>query len=343
MPNYKAILYTAHPKSHFHFGMAVQDNLTALNQTDLIQRSDSMYGALVSTFALVDQSKSTTFANGFDEHIRISSLYYCFRNKRSKDTIYFLPKPTCWDGYSVDNKKLLKRTQFISKGIWESCRNPMEMLDSKKVKYLDKFACLKDELDEIEWKDEKLPEIVNMVTLPKVHIREEVNRIYYASFVELGDNGPNFEVCLYFLYEVNGADEQLQSNFKTAVQLLTFTGIGGERSSGNGQFLGFEETTVELSVGEGNAFVTSSITIPSEKEQFEDFLAYKVLYRGGRRLGESTGDSSYLKAVPSIEEGALVAKPMTGMVADIGYEGENSYRRFGKCFSLPINTDYVSV
>jgi CRISPR type III-A-associated RAMP protein Csm4 len=335
----KAIRIPLQPHSHFHFGEFKFDSNVALSQTSRFAHSDTLFSALVSVYASAI-GNADRFVNDFKEgNLKISSLFYYL--KKGEDVVYLLPKPMFLDIFSLrdGHHKLRNKISFVSKGVWEQGFLSSDWLHSPDYQFIQHREILfsSTEYQQLGLKEEDW--IFSMVDLPKNPIRkgEDKESIYYQANVEISSL-KEIEIGFYFLYEATS--ESLEKELQRAINLLAFTGIGGEKSN-TGRTLLLPEgmgEQFELNISEDpglkSGFTNISLLNPVDQTELDNIKYAQTILRGG---GEYTGIKP-LKVVRMIKEGALLTEEnISGKLVEIGLDTEDHpVLRNGKAFNLPL-------
>ena len=342
----KAKLLKLKPSSRFHFGRPMTDSDTSLTETDEFVHSDVLFSALIHNLSTVKSKEEVDqFILGFENgDIKISSGFYCIEDKKTTDTekqyVFFLPRPVhsvnAVDINEYDKIKQVKRIKFID----------IALLDKKSRDWTlnSTFAIDPSSLATLGGNEEDLS-LYHKGIATHVGIRnksEEITintggpfRVSYISISDLSEHG--LLVHFYFLYEV--LDSKYESDFELAVELLSYNGIGGERSSGYGKIDAIE-TIYSLpkrffDQQHAGVQMTLSKVVP-KKEEMELLTYYTHSIRGGRETTKGT-----LKSVEMLNEGAVVQKGITGHLVDISIEENRSYLRNGKAFCIGLSNNLV--
>ncbi len=347
----KAVILKCQPGFQFHFGEYAPDTDTALNKSGLFMRSDTLFSALVRTYD--DIFKNTDdFVKQFENgNILISSVYFCI--DKGDELIWFLPKPVSYDLIKTDNHKSLSKINFISKKLWETIVNREELIQSPDIRILqEKFAIHKDELSALSDKQISKIRLYLNQTTPKVlvHSPTKEDNLYQLDRIEIADNDIEvnkvkypLNIHYYFLYKGNETfEKEFGKNFRTVIEILVKSGIGGERSTiGNLDGADIIENW-QIKDYLGNYFASTSLLLP-EAEDIPDIVNYKTIFRGGRRTGDNTGGYSILKTVRLMSEGAILSKDVQGKVIDISPDSStNVYKRNGKSLNLSIPESWIN-
>jgi CRISPR type III-A-associated RAMP protein Csm4 len=235
--------------------------------------------------------------------------------------------------------KLRNKISFVSKGVWEQGFLSSDWLHSPDYQFIQHREILfsSTEYQQLGLKEEDW--IFSMVDLPKNPIRkgEDKESIYYQANVEISSL-KEIEIGFYFLYEATS--ESLEKELQRAINLLAFTGIGGEKSN-TGRTLLLPEgmgEQFELNISEDpglkSGFTNISLLNPVDQTELDNIKYAQTILRGG---GEYTGIKP-LKVVRMIKEGALLTEEnISGKLVEIGLDTEDHpVLRNGKAFNLPL-------
>ncbi len=318
------------PYSRFHFGELKMDDNLALSTTGLHAHSDTLFAGLVHAHSALYGSAEDLILHFQRGEIKISSLLYYFQ--RDEEVIYFLPKPVFLDidgAKSQDGKhKLRNKVKFISHGVWES-ENGLDInqwaVPNSNYRIIDEvFVVTVEECEKIGMNENM--QIVDVLVSPKSPQRAHADHLgpFYQADVLIGDNG-QFDVGWYFAYAVTaGKDEaghiisedEIEGKLKTAVNVMAYTGIGGERYNTGRTITAnpeFGEMQVEISQS-ANQFMNLSLLCPT-KDDFEKVKYYTSTLRGGRRI-----PGGQAKVIRMISEGALCTGEVKGRMVDLGQD-----------------------
>jgi CRISPR type III-A-associated RAMP protein Csm4 len=377
----KIVLLACPPSARFRFGKASLDVNTSLAETDTVLHADTLFGAILSIAASIfTEEQVEDLIHAFESgQAAISSTSYCFQ-KNGGSTIYFLPKPICYNLLAVggnadeerDRRKMINKIKFISKAVFEAGTLPTnwktwkgestdELLDEYAYIISRTFILTKAELDglysESERQSSSKQQIFSDQVRPRIadQVRKPENNFYFQSELRLNPHD-RFATHLYFLLEAEG--EQLEQ-LTTIIALLADTGVGGRVSSGCGRLLNtsIQEEPFELQIDQVDSDYKLNVGLLSPtKEEINRLKHYQLLTRGGRRVaggeenpeaeqievaGEQT--SNILKRVKMLKEGAIVGHEVIGAIPDISPNQDRSFLRYGRAFLLPISTHLLQV
>lgn len=350
-----AIILKTKPYSIFRLGSG------SLNEADDIIHSDTLFSAMVSVHSQVFDD-TIAFIDSFDKgEIKISSAFPMLADAEMENKIFFLPKPELT--YSAgDNAKEEKRIEYISLGSLTHLQNIIKPQSEIKISFTDKnyftvvgssFSATKTELES----SKSIPGFISKLVIPKtkVHSTSQENSFYHETDIQLmpinigeDDNSEILNPHFYFLYELN-CSEEVKNEFFTCLRILADEGIGGQRSTGKGQFEGIIETKVELmSSSKAQKYLLLSLSNPASQDEFDVLEKYEILIRGGGSVSIETEDedqenkpdySDYRKKqVRMIAEGAVMHKDINGRLVDISPNkgADHNYYRNGKSFTIPL-------
>ncbi len=327
--------------------------------------SDTLFSAWVSAYARLfgkdDVEKLLKqFQADVEPLFRLSStfIYQEFNDK----TIYYLPRPLKRPSNYPDNDfdfaKEYKKLNYLPLEVWQRwyqgegwTKSDEEELKAKAKKQESLSRKLKEagtfEYSEA-FKTQKVPKIaVDRIT--------RATNIYHTNFVYFQE-----DAGLYFLVEFS--KPEFENTFLTVLNFLGSEGIGGERSSGAGQFT-VDNSSIELTpewdkavkFDKGNFH--SLISLFWENPLASDLLdkegklkqesSYELLRRGGWVSSSPSGIQRRRKSIQMFEEGSVFPDKPMGKLADVtppkreNFDFENQKNghkvyRSGISLSLPI-------
>jgi CRISPR-associated protein Csm4 len=320
--------------TRFCFGKALGAYTNEVNNaqktTSDYLHSDTLWSALVNAWAFCCPETVESFIDECKNgNFKLSSAFYCV--EYNKKQVFFLPKPVSLNLFSFNEPKKLKKIKFISKGVWESGLLPTDWFNADKCTLLqnESIVALKSEID-------TSINIFTTETNPKNRARDITDTkagFYYETNLFLL-NGENYSVNWYFITE-NHLPENLQNNFKEAMQTLVHFGIGGERTSGCGSITEYQETIFELKIENSKYRSSLSLIAPNENELSETSL-YQMIKRGGRFLERS-------KCLPMIQmllEGAVFDTQIKGRIVTLN---ENPLiLRYGMNLDVILHNNFIN-
>ena len=320
--------------SRFHFGDFRIDTNVGLTSTSVIAHSDTLFSALINCAAAFGDAELLV-KSFIDSETNISSLFYYLN--RGNTIVYFLPKPISLE---IDNKidgkhKKRNKIKFVSLGIWKAGFHQDKWFEEECNDYKiiqDEFVLLNEEYVSLIQNETQKLKVYEITQSPKSPIRKiDEESIYYQTDIVIAGNGNGIETGFYFIYDLN--DNEIELVLKNAVNVLSKSGIGGERNN-MGQSMG-NPVFSEVSFDEIESEHLSSISLisPSNLNEYKMINHYKTILRGGRRL---TSGSTY-QVVRMMLEGAICNNKIKGNLIKIGKDDENNtaYRN-GKAFLIPV-------
>lgn len=336
--------------AQFHFGKLGLDENMSLDDTSDYIHSDTLFSALINEhfFIFGDENKTDAFVKAFENNkIKISSGFYSLAF--AKRQILFFPVPVHFTFLVtkpeiLNNIKQLKKIKFASQCILNEGISPEEWFTGKCVIIQDKFVCKKEEIEDLASLEQlkKLKIFTHhSETKVKVHTTSQEGVLYNQVNIQIAENEiENLKINFFFLFDVL---EEFKNQLEKVIHSLEFSGIGGQRSTGSGQFEKVEISNYEYNVPIENVPMSISLIIP-ENENLDNFEYYDFIERGGRRIGfnpeEGTGFN--LKRVKMIQEGAMLKNNSEkGKITDLKPKGEAGiFLRNGKAFLLPIHKNF---
>lgn len=338
-------------KLHFitpvHFGRGAEEHDTS----DLIYHSDSLKAAIYSVGLRIfsEWEDASLFFNGF----KISSCFPYAGNE------FFLPKPRVQKRVrfsksdSDKSLKKIKKIDFLEKGNferwWNSGTSVFEV-DDLCITPDDRFLC--SSRSTFTRSNGKGTE--SEFSFFKNEVQQ---RVKVPNGGEAGDSKPYYfdrmyfeDACgLYFIIQFQ--NETLRSQVLKALQLLGETGIGTDRSSGNGLFYFEPEKDIspfELKLtSEKNEWVSLGLFLPSVEDHVAiDFSKsqWQLVKRGGYISGSEHEEFRHLRrnTVFMFNEGSTFASTsdLVGKIIDLRPNWNDSKLhpvwRDGRCLMINI-------
>ncbi|MBA7525404.1 hypothetical protein ES705_17555 [subsurface metagenome] len=354
------------PITPFHLG-----EMMDMERTDEIIHSDTIFSALcyISDKYLGDDNYKTfitPFLDGTPPFLISSAFPYFevssnFKRISSENTILFFPKPLIFKNFVEKfpkNIKQFKKIRFISKELFDA--------------YLSKNdGFLEDQFQDSQgnvksnnliqgnqvWLSEGernlIPEVENLWKIqqaPRITIDRITKQttIYHYSRVHFHKKAGLF-ILMNIRNDINS--ERIVKDIITKLRYLGDTGIGGERSLGNGQFeLKLNETNMPFTVdlkesGEASQnIITLSLYLPKKSEIERSLLDENSYYQLINRKGWISDFTYHRKSINMIAEGSVLQQDgqiLLGKIEDVTPEILNkknpNYKihRYGYCY--PIN------
>ncbi len=328
-----------------------------LEHTTHFIHSDTLFSAIInSVYQLYGTKKASDFVYHFkNRKLVISSAFYLlefYSDNKLQFSIKFFPrifgrsKPFELVERSTDRKKL-KKIKFFSlevlKDFLRSVKTSGDEIffdcDLNSHKVIDSsFLVTEREFERIKQNylgsfDVRSLKLFNVIEYPKVSVKGE--ELYFQSDISLVHDvreGTGFKTHFYFFYDsrLNSKEEAL---FLSALRFLGDEGIGGDRSTGGGQFEGIEDLG-EFRWEQSGIYQTNlSLVLPS-KDDLCKIYSYDSMVRGGGwiYLGADTGIRQ--KRVRMIKEGAILKNDIEGRLVEVGNVGSTVVYRNGINFGL---------
>jgi CRISPR-associated protein Csm4 len=115
-------------------------------------------------------------------------------------------------------------------------------------------------------------------------------------------------------------------------------GVGGQRSSGRGQFKTVQVIDVDIAeYRSASWYVGLSPISPSDEQEFHDGLHfYELFVRGGGSLGLRGDPDKHRLQARFVKEGALLHQDIQGCIVDVSPDQDESVLRYGMNFSIPL-------
>jgi len=277
-----------------------------MEEAGMIIHSDTLYSVIHQTWLKV-------YSGDGPLPIKISSAYPFI------DNIYYLSKPGLEPPGFDDSDlretyaKPVKSTAFLSHRIFKKWIS-RETVDYEEMEKETKF--LEDNI-----KNTVRPR----VKLDRINGQSVLYHIGEVSFAK-GHAG------LYFFVQCS---ENLYEKLQQIMRILSDDGIGGEKSSGYGQFEAqFIKDFIVPEVDDGKQFVSISLYYPASKEEFKGAMkSYQVCRRGGWTTGQDTNYAH--KRVIMFSEGSVFNKEVAGSVVNVAPSGiKHPVYRYGKTFLI---------
>ncbi len=312
--------------------------------------SDTLFSAWVSAYARLFGKDDVEellkqFTTETEPPFRLSSTFI-YRKLNGK-TIYYLPCPLKRPmNYPEDDfafAKEYKKLNCLPLEIWQRWYQGEGWKDSDGDELKAKAKAKKG--DKIDGELTKAgifdcSKAVEKAKVPKIAVDRitRATNIYHTNFVYFQKNAG-----LYFLVEFS--NPEFKKKFLTVLNFLGGEGIGGERSSGAGQFeveVEPSELTPEwekiVKFDKGNFH--SLISLFWQESLSNDFLAntsYELLRRGGWISSSPSGSQRRRKSIQMFAEGSVFpVKPM-GKLADVTPDGFEDKRNGHKVYRSGIS------
>ncbi|TDT51294.1 type III-A CRISPR-associated RAMP protein Csm4 [Fonticella tunisiensis] len=292
----------------------------AVDLTDTIIHSDTIFSGIINCYALLYGNKKTKeLADLFlkeeeETPFMVSSAFYYV------DDEYLIARPFNFslERYTEDIKEDIKKDKKVK---YISERVLFSKLEKLYIK--GEFAFSKDIQKEI-YKVEERPRVV-------VDRFTNATHIYYSSCSRFNEG------CgLWFYLDV---EDGIKHEIKSAIKLLADEGIGGERSYGYGQF-DFSMEKIESRVENAKQYMLLSLCIPNERDDLEKLKAYGLIERTGYISSPYLKSKRYMLHT-MIKEGSILGDKFIGNVVDNTPSDFDIHRviKYGKAFLIPLGLE----
>lgn len=270
--------------------------------------SDTLSAALLATWALVAPEQIAQQAQ--QPCFKLSSAFPFYKDS------YFLPRVLSSQAIKLPNERLkvakkLKKIQWLDSKLWQASLSDPEWanqidLDSGICQSV--LASTSANLPDNLWKEEERPRLA----IDRFSNQSLDGQIFNFSRIWFDTDGG-----LYFLAVFD--DKTSQKQFETVLSILADTGIGADRSNGNGTFRWQHGNNPGVQLTETGQAVALSLVNPAETDCENGWLegaAYKLISRGGW-----TGGSGIRKQrIRMFSEGSVFTKPLQGRIVDVSVE-----------------------
>ncbi|AWV97679.1 type III-A CRISPR-associated RAMP protein Csm4 [Arcticibacterium luteifluviistationis] len=329
------------PYSRFHFGEYKIDHDLSLSDSSFFCHSDTLFSALINQCDRLNDDPDS-FVEAFKEdEICISSVFYFFE-KANCDPIYLLPKPVFIDKKvkisGAANKKQIQGVKFVSKAVWDKGFEYEKWNDIKSYVILQgNIVLTKEEYDQFGFNRnsalvKKNTRPKNQVRRPKKQARRKEDGIYYQTDVMVCSPA-GVKAGIYFFYDVE--DENTKRQFFNAVNVLCFSGLGGEQALLGRTPRKVPDFDQSLSFDSNKARLASiSLFSPTDEAELAACTIYETSLRGGHKSGLSQNTD----VVPMVMEGAEFTSSAKGCLVDLSLLPEKPIFRNGKVFLLPFES-----
>lgn len=306
-----------------HFGSDIVGS--SLEESDFICHSDTFFSALCLEYIKLNGAETIDdfidfFNNG---KLLISSLL------PYKNNDLYIPKPSIVIERS-DTKNENKEENSSSD------RKKMKKLNYIKVSDIDIYLNYIKGIGDFNF-DYDYNNFAKYSLNQKVGLRDEENRLYsLGTYSFYKNNG------LYFA--LSFSDNETLKEFEKVLKSLSYSGIGGKRTHGLGNF---EYNESDFSVFENKLFKDSkykmllSLFSPTENEMENiDFnnSFYSLIKRNGFIYSNNySGNLSKRKSLSMFKEGSCFTDNINGNIKDVSQNGNHKVYRYGKAFYIGID------
>lgn len=316
-----------------------------IEQTSERVRSDTLFSAWLSIYArLFTSAEVNDLIEKFKTNppFRLSSTF--IYQQLNDEIVYYLPRPLkSPSGYSDHDlaiSKSYKKLNYLPLEIWQRWYQGQGFTEQDRRSLISTNKSEAFQYKEA-FKIQKVPKIaVDRIT--------RATNLYHTGMVQYRCEQQENEVKslsgLYFLVQFPEANPELENTFLGVLDFLGGEGIGGERSSGAGQFKRNISTVLTpqwqevINFQNGNAHSLISLFWQhSVTPELIHQASYELQERGGW-ITSSSADKRR-KAVRMFAEGSVFLSQPEGQLADVtpdGFRAHHVYRS-GISLSLPIS------
>jgi len=338
----QALLLIPGGGAQFHFGE------TGLDDSSDLLHSDTLFSALANIYEYALSGAEIFIDLVESGRLSFSSGMYALL-KQGELLQLFVPKPVVT--YSkTDDLKLHKSMKYFSLGVFEEFRKsfkPQKLESELDLNFYssigNEFLCLADELGGMpeEFKNRSFR---RFTTSPKVKVHttvEDNDRLYHETTVQFhtfSAAGEEYEGAYCVLFDADVLTAEERQEFLAAVRIMADEGVGGQRSSGKGQFREVREVMIPIPPpAEASVYLGLSVLSPADASEFEALERYEMFVRGGGSLGLRGEGEKHRKQARFVREGAVMNRNISGRVVDLSPDAESgSVKRNGRNFAIPI-------
>ena len=304
--------------------------------------SDTLWSALVNIWALAyPESVKEFIAASEAGEVRFSSVFPCLETTKDQ-FIYLLPRPRSMLDYQ--EVKAWKKIQWVSA---ETLKQGGEGLEIAEQVLGNSVLLRPEELPVgLSERARRGAQFFARRDLPKVkvHSPESTGSFYYQSQLHLRAQqigNAIWQPHFYFLYEISEeVPDRFSLQMRAVIRMLAEEGLGGERKNGLGNFRGAAFRDEKWWPEKGNAQLSLSVVAPQDAGEWDQFLAYTSIVRGGGRLFEDDPAERQRRRVRMLGEGSVFQGEVEGKIHDISPLNnpmDFPILRYGKCFSIPFD------
>ncbi|WP_432633594.1 type III-A CRISPR-associated RAMP protein Csm4 [Brachyspira sp.] len=306
-----------------HFGSDIVGS--SLEESDFICHSDTFFSALCLEYIKLNGAESIyDFVDFFNNgNLLISSLL------PYKNNDLYIPKPSIVIERS-DTKNENKEENSSSD------RKKMKKLNYIKVSDINAYLNYIKGIGDFNF-DYEYNNFAKYSLNQKVGLRDEENRLYsLGTYSFYKNNG------LYFA--LSFSDNEKLREFEKVLKSLSYSGIGGKRTQGLGNF---EYNESDFSAFGNKLFNDSkykmliSLFSPTKNEMENiDFnnSFYSLIKRNGFIYSNNySGNLSKRKSLSMFKEGSCFTNNINGDIKDVSQNGNHKVYRYGKAFYIGID------
>ena len=299
--------------SSVHFGNTNEGG--SLDKVRLTISSDTFVSACVNEIGYNQAEVDWLIESLQSGRIKMSSLFP-FTNLRKELELY-LPRPI----YVAKQKGGISDSSTLQERIKEQKK-------LKKIAYVRASSIYNEDGKYVIDSAMEIPFFGQFLTAQKVSLRTEKSRPYVVGSFKFAP-----EAGLYCIVGVENEDDI--DRIKSIFESLGYTGIGGKRSSGYGQFIVEDEFELDefplcgdddaalyqLLHQNGPIFMSISAVTPVADEIGEiGNGTYKLMRRSGFVYSESIAETYKRNSFYALQEGSCMLKALQGQVIELNHE-----------------------
>ena len=299
--------------SSVHFGNTNEGG--SLDKVRLTISSDTFVSACVNEIGYNQAEVDWLIESLQSGRIKMSSLFP-FTNLRKELELY-LPRPI----YVAKQKGGISDSSTLQERIKEQKK-------LKKIAYVRASSIYNEDGKYVIDSAMEIPFFGQFLTAQKVSLRTEKSRPYVVGSFKFAP-----EAGLYCIIGVENEDDI--DRIKSIFESLGYTGIGGKRSSGYGQFIVEDEFELDefplcgdddaalyqLLHQNGPIFMSISAVTPVADEIGEiGNGTYKLMRRSGFVYSESIAETYKRNSFYALQEGSCMLKALQGQVIELNHE-----------------------
>lgn len=303
-----------------HFGSDIVGS--SLEESDFICHSDTFFSALCLEYIKLNGAETIeNFIDFFNNGNLLISSLLPYKN----DDLY-IPKPSI----------VIERSDAKNEDNSSSDRKKMKKLNYIKVSDIDAYLNHIKGIGDFNF-DYEYNNFAKYSLNQKVGLRDEENRLYsLGTYSFYKNNG------LYFI--LSFSDNGKLEEFEKVLKSLSYSGIGGKRTYGLGNF----EYSISDYIEFGNKLFSDSkyktllsLYSPGENEINDiDFnnSFYSLIKRNGFIYSNSYNDNLLKrKSLSMFKEGSCFNNRIRGNIKDVSQNGNHKVYRYGKAFYIGID------
>ena len=327
-----------------------------IEETSERVRSDTLFSALIAVYARMFGSQAVSellqqFCDRENPPPFCISSTFIYQQVADKIT-YYLPKPLRFPwNYPDDDlnffKTYKKKLNYLPLEIWQRWYQGEGFADSDELITYTNDGKSQGNLNQARafayvtcYKKRPLPKVaIDRVT--------RATNFYHTGIVQFQQDSQAHS-GLYFLIHFPCVNKTLEHNLKAVLKWLGDEGLGGERSSGSGQFKAkwdsLSPTWQQVVDFKDNSYYTlMSLFWTNDEQKLNEAIAdkkasYEIIERGGWVSSSPSGYQLRRKSIRMFAEGSVFCSEPIGKLADVtplGFTNHPIYRS-GVSLSLPI-------